>query len=90
MNLVYACALILVETPPQTITNMAQTGFDRRRVNGPEESFSPIFEDSEEDVIIESSETKARRGRSAKDIRPICAKFSLIWIFFFKCMKFFL
>jgi len=46
---------------------MAQSAGDRRRINGPEESFSPIFDDDEEDIIL-----KTQRIRAPGDIRPIC------------------
>ena len=45
---------------------MAQN-FDRRRINGPEESFSPVFE---EDIVPEPGTSRA--GRGPLDIRPIC------------------
>lgn len=52
-------------------TTTMQSSFDRRRVNGPEESHLPVYESDEEP---ESSSMAARRnGRSAKDVRPICA-----------------
>ncbi|KAJ7582672.1 3' exoribonuclease family, domain 1-domain-containing protein [Mycena floridula] len=44
-----------------------QSGFDRRRINGPEESSVPIFE-QEEDLWRPGS---SRIGRLAGDIRPI-------------------
>lgn len=49
--------------------NMAQSAFDRRRINGPEESFPPVFAD-EEQAFVKSG--APRNGRAAKDIRPIC------------------
>lgn len=50
---------------------MAAPSFDRRRVNGPEESFPPIFED--EAVLHSVEATKQRSGdRGKKDLRPIC------------------
>lgn len=45
---------------------MAQSAGDRRRINGPEDSFPPIFDD-EEDIIL-----KTRRSRAPGGIRPIC------------------
>jgi len=52
-------------------TTIMQSSFDRRRVNGPEESYSPVYDSDEEP---ESSSMAARRnGRSARDVRPICA-----------------
>lgn len=50
---------------------MAQSGFDRRRVNGPEESIKPIFDD-DDDILVKGTLGK-REGRSSEDIRPICA-----------------
>jgi len=56
---------------------MAQSGFDRRRVNGPNESFQPIFDDGCDDPSILYKGWKigqARRDRRPEDIRPICAR----------------
>lgn len=50
---------------------MAQISFDRRRINGPEESFSPIYDDDGEESI-ENLDNETRRGRGPSDIRPIC------------------
>ncbi|KAG8217529.1 hypothetical protein J3R82DRAFT_5678 [Butyriboletus roseoflavus] len=47
---------------------MAQNPFDRRRINGPEESFPPVFEPGQE----RSAVWNARCGRQSTDIRPIC------------------
>ena len=50
---------------------MAQTNFDRRRINGPDESFQPVFDSGEE----EENRWKLgnpRQGRAAREIRPIC------------------
>jgi hypothetical protein len=46
--------------------------FDRRRINGPEESFTPVF--LEEDDVAEENwkPGNPRLGRSPLDIRPIC------------------
>ncbi|KAI0079922.1 ribosomal protein S5 domain 2-like protein [Panus rudis PR-1116 ss-1] len=55
---------------------MAQSGFDRRRVNGPEETFPPIFEDEDEDSVLIPG--KPRLGRKPEDIRPIFLKPGLI------------
>ncbi|KAH9952229.1 mRNA transport regulator 3 [Amylocystis lapponica] len=55
---------------------MAQSNFDRRRINGPDESFPPLFEADEEDPVHNLPRT--RRGRSADDIRPIFLKAGLI------------
>ncbi|KAH9981176.1 mRNA transport regulator 3 [Lactifluus volemus] len=57
---------------------MAQSGFDRRRVNGPSESFQPIFDD-EPDVLYKDWKLGERRqNRRAEDIRPIFLKAGLI------------
>ena len=45
--------------------------FDRRRVNGPEESFSPVFFDNDEDEA-RWRPGKPRQSRQPHDIRPIC------------------
>lgn len=55
---------------------MAQAfGFDRRRVNGPEVSYHPVFESvpkaSTSDLGPRAG--SKRVGRSVKEIRPICA-----------------
>ncbi|KAI9509625.1 3' exoribonuclease family, domain 1-domain-containing protein [Russula earlei] len=54
---------------------MAQSGFDRRRVNGPTESFQPNFDDDLEDASLYKGWKlgQTRRKRRAEDIRPICA-----------------
>ena len=50
---------------------MAAPSFDRRRVNGPEESFPPIFDN--EAVLLPAIATGRRSdGRGKKDLRPIC------------------
>jgi exosome complex component MTR3 len=57
---------------------MAQSGYDRRRVNGPSESFQPIFED-EPDVLYKDWKLgERRRNRQAEDIRPICGRHRVI------------
>ncbi|KAF9246489.1 3' exoribonuclease family, domain 1-domain-containing protein [Melanogaster broomeanus] len=53
---------------------MAQSAFDRRRINGPEESFPPVFETVEDHPKIWS----ARCGRGVADIRPIFLQPGLI------------
>ncbi|KIL00122.1 hypothetical protein PAXRUDRAFT_822002 [Paxillus rubicundulus Ve08.2h10] len=53
---------------------MAQGSFDRRRINGPEESFPPVFDAVEEHAKIWS----ARRDRGDADIRPIFLQPGLI------------
>ncbi|TFK76408.1 ribosomal protein S5 domain 2-like protein [Pluteus cervinus] len=47
---------------------MAQIGFDRRRINGPEESFPPIFEDED---ATPTAKGAYERPRPPSDIRPI-------------------
>ncbi|CCA73082.1 hypothetical protein PIIN_07036 [Serendipita indica DSM 11827] len=49
---------------------MAAPAFDRRRVNGPEESFPPIFIDDERLEPL-NSDNKRRDGRASEDLRPI-------------------
>ncbi|KIY43415.1 ribosomal protein S5 domain 2-like protein [Fistulina hepatica ATCC 64428] len=54
---------------------MAQSTFDRRRINGPDESFAPVFE------VDPEPERKAgdpRIGRGARDIRPLFLRPGLI------------
>jgi len=50
---------------------MAAPSFDRRRVNGPEESLPPMF-DKEADLhpIVATEKRSGDRGK--KDLRPIC------------------
>jgi exosome complex component MTR3 len=55
-----------------SFTSMAQTGFDRRRINGPEESFQPIFLTKPDNNYTPSKDYGPRNGRKASDIRPIC------------------
>ena len=50
------------------------TNFDRRRINGPEESFPPVFVDDEEDETTWRP-GKPRESRQPHDIRPICGSF---------------
>lgn len=64
---------------------MAQAGFDRRRVYGPNESFQPIFDDDYEERGLLYKGWKpgqTRRNRRAEDIRPICARYTAISLFF--------
>jgi exosome complex component MTR3 len=50
---------------------MAQPSFDRRRVNGPEESFPPVFStELPKETLL--SNGKRKDGRALKDVRPIC------------------
>ncbi|OJT15721.1 b(0,+)-type amino acid transporter 1 [Trametes pubescens] len=52
---------------------MAQSNFDRRRINGPDESYQPIFEsDDEQETRWKAGGGAPRKGRAARDIRPIC------------------
>lgn len=54
-------------------SSMAQSNFDRRRINGPEESFPPIYEDDDvEPSSLSWRPGKPRQGRTPSDIRPIC------------------
>ncbi|KAI0670297.1 mRNA transport regulator 3 [Trametes maxima] len=56
---------------------MAQSNFDRRRINGPDESFQPTFESDDEG----GSRWKVgdpRKGRMAQEIRPIFLQAGLI------------
>ncbi|TFK98925.1 3' exoribonuclease family, domain 1-domain-containing protein [Pterulicium gracile] len=48
--------------------SFAQTGFDRRRINGPEESKHPVFDDEH---TQEAEELLPRKGRSPTELRPI-------------------
>ncbi|KAI0928516.1 hypothetical protein AcW1_005737 [Taiwanofungus camphoratus] len=58
---------------------MAQSNFDRRRINGPEESFPLIFESNEDvDASTRWRLGKSRLGRAPGDIRPIFLKAGLI------------
>jgi len=58
---------------------MAQSNFDRRRINGPEESFPPIYEDDDlEPSSLSWRPGKPRQGRTPSDIRPIFLKAGLI------------
>ncbi|KAG6832136.1 hypothetical protein H0H87_002448 [Tephrocybe sp. NHM501043] len=54
---------------------MAQTGFDRRRINGPEESHPPTFQDEEDKPYIPG---QPRKTRKSTDIRPIFLQAGLI------------
>ncbi|KZS99224.1 ribosomal protein S5 domain 2-like protein [Sistotremastrum niveocremeum HHB9708] len=57
---------------------MAQiTSFDRRRVNGPDDSFPPIFSDEDQPGSSSSSPLQ-RESRKPKDIRPIFLQTGLI------------
>ncbi|KAI0636882.1 mRNA transport regulator 3 [Trametes polyzona] len=56
---------------------MAQSNFDRRRINGPDESYQPIFEDDDE-LIAKWKVGDPRKGRAARDIRPIFLTAGLI------------
>jgi len=61
---------------------MAQSGFDRRRVNGPNESFQPIFDDDFEDPSVLYKGWKVgqtRLKRQAEDIRSICARHTAVF-----------
>lgn len=52
---------------------MAQSNFDRRRINGPDESFPIVYEDEEDTSPLASWKPgKSRPGRAPSEIRPIC------------------
>ena len=53
-------------------SKMALFGFDRRRINGPEESRAPVFDDIEAEDGTRWTKGMPRKGRRAMDIRPIC------------------
>jgi len=50
--------------------------FDRRRINGPEESRPPVFDDDIEQRVY--SLKKTRKGRKPGDVRPICISSSQV------------
>ncbi|KNZ71781.1 Exosome complex component mtr3 [Termitomyces sp. J132] len=54
---------------------MAQASFDRRRINGPEESHPPIFDDAEN---LFWTLGQSRKARNPTDIRPIFLQPGLI------------
>ncbi|KZT67742.1 ribosomal protein S5 domain 2-like protein [Daedalea quercina L-15889] len=54
-----------------------QSNFDRRRINGPEESHPPLY-DHEEEAEPSWKLGQPRKGRAAGDIRPIFLKAGLI------------
>jgi exosome complex component MTR3 len=60
---------------------MAQSANDRRRINGPEESFPPVFDDDDDDIKL-----KTQRSRAPGDIRPIC--WCLVSALLSNCTKF--
>lgn len=51
-----------------------QSVFDRRRINGPEDSSAPIFADEHQKSLTPDL-YKDRHNRSVSDIRPICLFF---------------
>ncbi|KAF8077917.1 ribosomal protein S5 domain 2-type protein [Lyophyllum atratum] len=57
---------------------MAQTGFDRRRINGPEESHPPIFDTEGDAEGLHWKTGQLRKTRKSSDIRPIFLQSSLI------------
>ncbi|KAJ3564294.1 hypothetical protein NP233_g8392 [Leucocoprinus birnbaumii] len=57
---------------------MALSNFDRRRVNGPEESFPPIFASDESDKSSQWKIGQPRSKRGPLDIRPIFLQPGLI------------
>ncbi|KAJ4487997.1 3' exoribonuclease family, domain 1-domain-containing protein [Lentinula aciculospora] len=54
-----------------------QAAFDRRRINGPEESFSPTFTNEPQESILENVH-RTRKDRNISDIRPIFLQPGLI------------
>ncbi|KAF9069675.1 3' exoribonuclease family, domain 1-domain-containing protein [Rhodocollybia butyracea] len=54
-----------------------QSTFDRRRINGPEESFPPFFAEESRGSPPRNT-SKARKGRTTSDIRPIFLQPGLI------------
>ncbi|KIM87123.1 hypothetical protein PILCRDRAFT_95960 [Piloderma croceum F 1598] len=54
------------------------TNFDRRRINGPEESFPPAFDEKEDAELDRWIFGEPRPGRSSGDIRPIFLQPGLI------------
>lgn len=50
---------------------MAQNTADRRRITGPEETSSQVFDDAPDAASWQMGDP--RRTRHGKDIRPICA-----------------
>ena len=46
-----------------------QSSWERRRINGPEESFPPTYEEDED---TQGLNLETRQGRGPSDIRPIC------------------
>ncbi|KAI8998553.1 mRNA transport regulator 3 [Trametes punicea] len=56
---------------------MAQSNFDRRRINGPDESYQPIFE-SDDELEPKWKPGNPRKGRGARDLRPIYLKAGFI------------
>ncbi|KDQ60786.1 hypothetical protein JAAARDRAFT_31760 [Jaapia argillacea MUCL 33604] len=59
---------------------MAQAGFDRRRINGPEESHPPVFDGTDHGISPYASWEvgQPRQGRLPADVRPIFLKPGLI------------
>ena len=50
---------------------MAQSNFDRRRINGPDDTFQPIF-DSDDEEETRWRPGNPRKGREPREIRRIC------------------
>ncbi|KAH6918537.1 mRNA transport regulator 3 [Coprinopsis sp. MPI-PUGE-AT-0042] len=57
---------------------MAQIGFDRRRINGPEESFAPLFEEDDGESTSTWKVGMSRQDRLPMAIRPIFLQPGLI------------
>lgn len=55
-----------------TFVTLSMSAFDRRRTNGPEESFAPVFEPEPESDDWNKRASPSRTGRSSSDLRPIC------------------
>ena len=56
-------------------SGLMTSNFDRRRINGPEESFPLVFDDDEDAELDRWKFGEPRPGRSSGDIRPICTPF---------------
>ncbi|KAF5380932.1 hypothetical protein D9615_003980 [Tricholomella constricta] len=57
---------------------MAQAGFDRRRINGPDESYPPTFDTENDTEDLRWKLGHPRKTRKATDIRPIFLQSGLI------------
>jgi len=68
-------SFILVSLYKLSSVQYADMSQDRRRINGPEESYEPVFE--EDDSMSWRLGDPRNGGRSAANIRPICGLFPL-------------